>query len=1006
MAIDWKFAKESIDLGGIGLDKIASADGRRQQDTAESIISDLRSQPGVILADEVGMGKTYVALAVIASVLLSQKDDSHPVIVMMPPNLLGKWKKEWDQFKRICCTKSEELNKIPVDHAESPVDFLRFLSLSKSKRPRLIWMKTTCFYSGLDDGWIKLAFIRLAKTNTRLSDSEKSGIYKWATSMVRLRSNKGLTQDVIEKLMILKLSEWNEYLISEGILVSDVIPHTLLQHQKQIDFRRLASFLRNETPGYHGPVSEEREIQARKDFNSLCKEIYSEWLQKAKWRASLLVLDEAHHAKNDGTRLAGLFRSKELEESFLNETDLTNYTRKPMMHEKFDRMLFLTATPFQLGHKELMRVVKSFAAVKWRGSGSPQYSREYFYRKLVELEEALSKNRLAGKRLDDLWGRLDKTIVYGQPNENSLISQTVEQWWESEENQKSVPLVEEIKNAVRRCSETKERAQSDSDNPWVGLKRWVIRHNRPHTLPAKENKKPCLRRKTYPGGEIAGVEKHRNGTSQGLPLGEKEAAPFFVAARAQGELSSHAGKGNRAIFAEGLCSSYEAFHHTRDGRDPRDTDDSEVEQKARHYLDQKKTLIPLKWYESHVARLIPSKDDPADATRRYEHPKIRAVIQKAVELWLGGEKVLIFCFYRQTATALREHLMREVENAAARHTAEKLGIVNLDLNAAKSHLTSISNRLRNKKGPFRKIISDYLENQISKPDFAELNKNPAIREKTLGMLTAYLRSPSYIARYLPLDTPEIRESFLTPHPSPEVTEKAKEALKAALNTQTADGKMSLSLQIEEFLRFIKTLAVQDDHNISNELDGSQLEKYLEAVSVETHKESEDALADETARSYKTIKVVRMVYGETKHDVRERIMFAFNSPLFPEILVSSAVLAEGVDLHRFCRHVIHHDLCWNPSTLEQRTGRLDRIRCKAEIVGEPIIIYEPYIAGSADEKMYRVLKDRERWFQIVMGQKFEFDEKSAEEISRRVPLPDNLAKSLVFDLRRHIATVET
>ena len=130
------------------------------------------------------------------------------------------------------------------------------------------------------------------------------------------------------------------------------------------------------------------------------------------------------------------------------------------------------------------------------------------------------------------------------------------------------------------------------------------------------------------------------------------------------------------------------------------------------------------------------------------------------------------------------------------------------------------------------------------------------------------------------------------------------------------------------------------------------------------------------------------------------MLAFNSRLFPEILVSSAVLGEGVDLHRFCRYVIHHDLCWNPSTLEQRTGRLDRIRCKAEIIRRPIVIYEPFIAGSADEKMYRVVKDRERWFQIVMGQKFEFDEKTAEDIAHRVPLPASLARSLIFDLRRY------
>ena len=61
----------------------------------------------------------------------------------------------------------------------------------------------------------------------------------------------------------------------------------------------------------------------------------------------------------------------------------------------------------------------------------------------------------------------------------------------------------------------------------------------------------------------------------------------------------------------------------------------------------------------------------------------------------------------------------------------------------------------------------------------------------------------------------------------------------------------------------------------------------------------------------------MVYGDTQRDTRERLMLAFNSPVFPEVLVSSSVLAEGVDLHRFCRYVIHHDLCWNPSTLEQR-----------------------------------------------------------------------------------------
>ena len=150
-------------------------------------------------------------------------------------------------------------------------------------------------------------------------------------------------------------------------------------------------------------------------------------------------------------------------------------------------------------------------------------------------------------------------------------------------------------------------------------------------------------------------------------------------------------------------------------------------------------------------------------------------------------------------------------------------------------------------------------------------------------------------------------------------------------------------------------------------------------------------------SYRVLQPVRMVFGETKPDARQRLMLAFNSPMFPEILISSAVLGEGVDLHRFCRHVIHHDFCWNPSTLEQRTGRLDRIRCKAETTRRPIVVYEPYLEGTQDEKQYRVVKDRERWFNVVMGERLDLDERSTDRLAERVPLPDELAKSLALRL---------
>ena len=112
--------------------------------------------------------------------------------------------------------------------------------------------------------------------------------------------------------------------------------------------------------------------------------------------------------------------------------------------------------------------------------------------------------------------------------------------------------------------------------------------------------------------------------------------------------------------------------------------------------------------------------------------------------------------------------------------------------------------------------------------------------------------------------------------------------------------------------------------------------------------------------------VRRVYGDTRQETRDRIMLTFNTPFYPEILIASSVMAEGVDLHLNCRHVIHHDLDWNPSSLEQRTGRIDRLGAKAERSGHPIRVYLPYLEGCQDEKLFRVVMDRERWFGVVMG----------------------------------------
>jgi len=99
----------------------------------------------------------------------------------------------------------------------------------------------------------------------------------------------------------------------------------------------------------------------------------------------------------------------------------------------------------------------------------------------------------------------------------------------------------------------------------------------------------------------------------------------------------------------------------------------------------------------------------------------------------------------------------------------------------------------------------------------------------------------------------------------------------------------------------------------------------------------------------------------------------------------------------CRHVIHYDLCWGPRNIEQRVGRVDRIGAKVERCGEPIRVYLPYIEATQDEKMHRVVLDRERWFNVVMGEEYTIDARTTERLAKRLPFPEEAARQLAFKL---------
>lgn len=87
--------------------------------------------------------------------------------------------------------------------------------------------------------------------------------------------------------------------------------------------------------------------------------------------------------------------------------------------------------------------------------------------------------------------------------------------------------------------------------------------------------------------------------------------------------------------------------------------------------------------------------------------------------------------------------------------------------------------------------------------------------------------------------------------------------------------------------------------------------------------------------------------------RPRLILGFNSPFYPNVLVSTSVLQEGVNLHLQCHQIHHYGLAGSPGDNEQRVGRLDRlfgcVNQRLQRSGNAeLSIHYPFLQGSVDE----------------------------------------------------------
>lgn len=95
--------------------------------------------------------------------------------------------------------------------------------------------------------------------------------------------------------------------------------------------------------------------------------------------------------------------------------------------------------------------------------------------------------------------------------------------------------------------------------------------------------------------------------------------------------------------------------------------------------------------------------------------------------------------------------------------------------------------------------------------------------------------------------------------------------------------------------------------------------------------------------------------------KKEALSRFASKAGPDILLSSEVASEGVDL-QFSSLVINYDLPWNPARIEQRIGRIDRIGQEES----KILIWNFVYADTVDDRVYQMLDQRLNTFRQSLG----------------------------------------
>ena len=122
--------------------------------------------------------------------------------------------------------------------------------------------------------------------------------------------------------------------------------------------------------------------------------------------------------------------------------------------------------------------------------------------------------------------------------------------------------------------------------------------------------------------------------------------------------------------------------------------------------------------------------------------------------------------------------------------------------------------------------------------------------------------------------------------------------------------------------------------------------------------------------YNPTAVIGVIGGSGAHRVATR---QFRTPSLPRVIVCTDTLKEGVDLHLFCDQVLHYGVAWTSGDLEQRVGRVDRFfsqierRLHSEGVPPDVELHVgyPHVVASLERGQIERVIERQKRAELLM-----------------------------------------